>query len=168
MAPSTTTYSAIRANMVTLISALTPQFQRDQPFSLTETEQADFKDYAADNDGAVLREFEIEFVDEIDLGPRDVDAVMVKTNCDLTVAYPHHWGEYASQETANTRYNVEALRAVALQDRRTILRAIGREETSSYLAGTHAVIEGSVDIEDDGDGVSFLTIPLELTYYQQA
>lgn len=163
-----TSYAAIRANMAALINALTPSSLSQVPFRLSDNEADDFRSYAGQHDGSVLREYEIELVDIEEPGVHDLDVIYTRAECELVIAYPSHWGEYDHASTQSTRWSVAALHAIALEDRRTILRSIGRAGSANYLAGQHAAMEGDISIDDGGDGVHFLTIPLELIYYQQA
>lgn len=154
--------------MVSLIQALTPSSLSADKFRMTRTESDDFREYANEFDGSVFREFEIEFVSSDEPGPRDADVVLTETECEIVMAYPHHWAAYAHAQTSGTRWNAEAMRAIALEDRRLIIDEVGRTNAANLVAGQHASVEGEVTIDDEGEGVSFLVIPMTLTYYEQA
>lgn len=166
MATPTTTWAAIRTQMVATIKALTPTSLASDPFRLSETEQPDFRAHADANDSAVLREYDIEDTSHEVLGAEDSAVQLRRTECQVVVAYPEQWGAYATMDAAN-RWNDASMRALVEQDANQIMKAIGRRGAASYTSGQHAALESTWSIES-GDGVSYLVIPLECIYYYDA
>lgn len=160
-----TTFAGIRAQMVATIAALTPVSMSAVPFRVARHERGDFRAYAASNPASVLREFEISVLATDEPLPKDGEVVATVAVAELVVAYPHQWGEYEAVHTASTRWNRAALEAIALEDRRTLLDAIGEPGGANQLAGHGATLSGRVTFER-APGVTFMVVPLELTYWQ--
>jgi hypothetical protein len=152
--------------MVATIRALTPESLAGEPFYPTRNETADFRGYASGNDAAVFREFEIEDLDHTALNAEDLSTQYRETSCEIVVAYPNHFGLYATQD-ANNRENEASLRAVIEQDANSILLAVGRRGSANYVNGQHAALEEPWATEA-GEGVTFLVIPMTAAYYYDA
>lgn len=160
----TTTWAAIRVQMASTIRAITPDSLTGEAFRLTQSEMSDFRSYADANDQSVLREFEIELGSTAPAGVSNADIELIDTDAEIVVAYPHHWGAY-STAAANDRANEATMDAVIEQDANAIAKAVGYRGSANYLDGQLACIEDAWSAER-GEGVSFLVIPVTVTYYR--
>jgi len=164
----TTTWGAIRSQMVTTIKALTPATLAATPYMLTETEHPNFRAYAEENDVSVFRVYEIAPLGTTDeIGGMNFQAGLRETPCELVMAYPETaWGNYAGKQTS-VRTVVAAMHALIEEDLEQIAQAIGVRGSANYTSGQHAATESGWDIEP-GDGVTFGVIQLLTTYYYDA
>ena len=163
---STTTWAAVRQQMVDTIKALTPSSLSDEKYTVTDTEQPDFAAYAEAEDSTVLREYEIEMIsDELD-GVSNHQLELRIVEADLSMAYPHHWGTYQTKD-AQGQHNERALRALANEDRNIIDRAIGIRGGSNYVTAQRSCNVGPIEF-DELDGVTIMSIPLTVQFYQDA
>ena len=163
---STTTWRAVRQQMATVIKALTPSSLSSDPYRLTQTERADFRQHAAGNDVAALREYEIQMVSEEPTGMQNYQIELRQVEAELVMAYPHHWGSYHTKDTTNT-WNERALRSLANEDRNLIDKAIGIRGGSNYVAAQRSCNVGAIDFEEL-DGVTLMVLPLTVTYFHSS
>lgn len=166
MAVPTTSYPLIRIAQVGLIAALIPTIRADAGFQLTATPMADFRAYAEENETSVFREFEITEGTTILIGGSDHLSVIRSTGCEIVIAYPHMWGEYATEQSTSTpdaREGAALMRAMANRDMEQIIKALGIHGSADYLEGQRASVEQEWELEL-GDDVSFGRITLEVEY----
>jgi len=163
---STTTWRAIRQQMVTVIKALTPSSNAADTYRETTTEMADFRAYASNSPAAIMREYDIQKEsDELD-GAQNYQIEMRRVTAELLMAYPHHWGAYQTKDGTNT-HNERTLRAIADEDRNLIDKAIGIRGGSNYLAGQRSCVVGSITFEEL-ESVTLMVLPLEVTYFHSS
>lgn len=160
------TWADIRTQMVSTIRGLTPVVLSAEPFRVTQQETGDFRSYANGNDQSVFREFSVEDLDHAALNAQDLSTQYRETGCEIVVAYPNAWGLYATADE-NNRVNEASLRAVIEHDANSILVAVGARGSANYVSGQHAALEETWSTET-GEGVTFLVMPLIVTYYYDA
>ena len=163
---ATTTWRAVRQQMVTVLKALTPSSLAADKYRVTETEQADFSGYAEAADYRVLREYEIDMISEEFDGVQNYQEELRVVAAELTMAYPHHWAAYQTKDTTNT-WNERALRSLANEDRNIIDKAIGIRGGANYVAGQRRCAVGASDF-DELDGVTLMVLPLEVMYFHSS
>lgn len=148
--------------MVTTITALTPATHSSVKFIYApeRAEFSDFRMWAEENDATSLRWYTILQQGTETLGVGDLDVELRRTEVEIVIAYPHHWGTYGGDNASEMDDTIES-------DRNQVEKAVGYRGSANYLAGQHAAIEGSRSPEP-GDGVTFAVIPLTVTYYYDA
>lgn len=154
---STTTYKAIRDNMITLVEALAPTSLSSTKFRRYRSPQ-DFRAWAEAHPAASLRQFDIRDVSAH--APPPVSNTLVEeeeATAELAVAYPHEWSKYGP------KYGL-SLEDVMDQDRRAIESEIGIRGYGNYVAGQSLCETDSSP--EWGAKVSFLVFTCHLTYYR--
>jgi len=163
---STTTWQAVRRQMVIAVNAIVPSSLAHQGFRLTDTERADFYDHVVENPQGAFREFEIEFLSGEGIGIQNYQVQMVRVEARCGIAYPHTWGLYKTK-AGNQTWNERALRALADEDRNLIDKAIGIRGGSNYVAAQRSCVVGATEFEEF-DGVTIMVLPLEVTYFESS
>lgn len=165
----TTTFALIRQKMTEVIGDLTPITHADALFRLTENPMPDFRTYAEENTTSVFREYEITGGSTPLIGGSDHRSVIHTTACEVVIAYPHMWGEYAVEQTTTVTDDQEARKAAALmhsmaeRDMKQVIKAIGIHGSANYLAGQRAAVEEEWEVELSDD-ISFGRISFEVEY----
>ena len=129
---STTTFTAIRAQQVSVLRALLPSTREGERFEMAPTEEL-LEVYAAREESmaAVFRQFQIR--DNHDTEPVvycDLQTIRVAHTMNLDIAYPKLWAKYG-------RDNVVSMDDVVRSDFHQIDRAIGLTGNANWLAGQH-------------------------------
>lgn len=161
-----TTWSAIRANMATVIDALTPRYLAGETFRLTDHETETFRDWAESNDTASLRRYEIEALEFERLSAENFQVQLRRANAEIVVAYPMKLGFYRTRFGAKRTDHATAHDLIEY-DADQILKAVGVRGSANYVDGQLAAVEEIYDVEA-GDGVWFLTIGLDVQFYFDA
>lgn len=162
-----TSWYTVRSTMVNTLRGTAPTALTSYGYRVTRHESPRFRDYSEGSDSSIFREFEIQLLGQEAVGARDQDVNLVKAFAEVVMAYPWHFGLYARRRDKGDREGSAAMEAVMVDDARTITRTIGVSGSANYAAGQHAAIEGQYEIEH-GDGVSWLVIPLEVIFYEDA
>ena len=162
----TTTWAAIRANMATVIDALTPTVLRSTSFALSDHETDDFRSWAEENDSAAFRRYEIEALLHERASAENLLVQLRRTECELVICYPTRSALYRTKHSGKTR-NAGAMHAVIESDVNQILKAVGSRGAANYLAGQHSAVETDWS-DESGEGVRFAVLPFEVFYYFDA
>jgi len=153
----TTTFGLIRSNMITLIEAITPKTRSREKFVYADRERPDMRNEAEENITASFRWVEINRFDTEVLGATDFSIERRSTDAEIVIAYPHNFGNYGDRNETDLEDLIE-------EDTNLIMKTIGYRGADNYLDGQIATLEGDATIEQ-GDGVSFAAIPLQIIYY---
>lgn len=162
MATPTTTFDAVRDQMISVIEALVPASLPQDRFRRALGERADLRAWALEYPDACFRRFDI--LDASDYAaPIVSDGVIdqVEAVARVVVAYPSS-GKFGDQ---NRRDAMGVMRA----DRHQIDDAIGLHGGANTVAGqTTAVSRGGApfDLGADGDGAIFTVLELGFLFYR--
>lgn len=161
MATPTTTYDAVCEQWIEVVEALTParlaqRFER-APVWIAE----DFEQAAAEDPGAFLRRFWIEYQGRVEPPPVNDGSVEQHTvEAELRVAYPREYAGYGADAKRRGEIDLEFLMAT---DAEQIVRAIGVSGAANYVSA-QMWCRASWRKETLGR-VSFAVLELETTYY---
>lgn len=162
----TTTLSAIIAQMVSVVRALTPVNYRDILYTHTPDETMDFRTWCEENPSGAFRTFQAEEFDVRLIGGQNFQVELRQADIEFVMAYPSRWGAYATKEATNTKNEMTA-RALIEEDLNLIAKTIGLRGGANYLDGQHAAVEEEWTIEQ-GEEMLFAVLPLTVTYYYNA
>jgi hypothetical protein len=152
--------------MIRTIKALTPATLSSDKYLATETDMADFREYAEGHESAVLREYEIEKISDMHEGTQNHQIELRFVQAELVMAYPHHFGSYQAKDLEG-QWNERALRALADEDRNIIDKAIGLRGGCNYVAAQRSCVVGEIEFEEL-EGTTLVVLPLEVTYYHSS
>lgn len=151
---TTTTIEAVRETLEAAVHAL----DLGRPRFRVERGEVDFREWAARNPSACHRRFSLRRVGEVGAG-EVVNAQLreLEMQLELVVAYPHQLARYGPD-------NRQDLDDAIAGDAEALRDVVGVEGFGTYPAGSWPLDDPwSVD---EGDGVSFLTMPLTIRLYR--
>lgn len=162
MATPTTTWAAIRDQMVSTILGIAPSTHSTVGFSFapSKIEFGDFRRWAEQFDPVIFRFFWIGIDDTEVVGTSDLDVHLLRSGAEIVIAYPHQWANYGSDNLAD-------LDDLMQQDINLVLKSVGMRGSSNYVSGQLEATETTWSPEQ-GNGVSFMTASLQVTYYVDA
>lgn len=152
----TTSLADIRGELVDAVNAVSPRKLARWGFRHTDSPVADFRDYAEQNESAVIREYAIEFTGWQPVSVYDLQLQRRSTEMEIVVAYPHHWATYKANYSGQI-VNHAALEDAAEDDAALLLATLGFAGVDNYPAGAVPTSE-EVDPIERADGVSFLVV----------
>lgn len=152
----TTTITAIREKMESVIGSLSPDSRSSVPFRVTRGE-SDFRRWCERNAASCLRRFYVDQVDEVELIAGDMDVEIQRALVEVVVAYDNLWSGYGGD-------GYQSMLSVLHEDRIKIGSAIGVLGSSNYVEGQYSSDDPDGGLIDEGQSVTFLQLLFDVTY----
>lgn len=160
MTTSTTTIESVRDNASSILEGLVLASLRGDGFRRSRGEE-DFRGWALANPGASLRRFAFSDAGTEELGDvSDSYHELVVQPLELVIAYPADFGLYGIENEIDLEDFIQTdLHQISGQ------AGIGLNNAGGYVAGLHALLVESDDIERE-ETVWFSALTMTATYYR--
>lgn len=161
--PTTTTWGAIRDQLVTTIAALTPARESSIKYTWAPRaaveyyDAADFRSWAEDTEDVCFRYYDLTTAQAEPDGPSDGADILMRATLELVIAYPHQYATYGADNAGEMRDFME-------QDVQQIAANIGRHGSANWVAGARPNGEQMISFET-GNGASFAVLSVGYRYY---